>query len=600
MKIELKKLILTTRQMPVEVDFSKSITFLHGPIGKGKSSVARLVNYCLGGRVERTPALQQEFVSATLFVTLGSNECIIERGAEDTQSVRISWETLDGEVNSVNAPLVAQAAPLIDAEVFNFSDLIFHLCDVTPIKVRKAFRDPESQMVRLSFRDIWRYCYLDQTHLDSSFFRLEDPNRGRKSQDAMRFFTGLHSERLSQLDTELLKTLDEQKGKREAVKRIREFMERFDIESEDTLFSQIADARQQLELAKAEKSALEASRTAQTHPSDALRDRLRLLSYDIDSLQTAIIESTETITEQGALKSELITAKTKAMRSQDAGQVLEGVKFERCPQCGTHTSTLPRSEDSCSLCGAPEGESFDEKSTLGLEVQRRDINERIDQLADSISRRQQELRRTKRNLDSLQRKKSALDNELQEELSRYDSAFVESIRKSERDVATFTERIRLLERLQQMPQAINDLEEEAGTLQGKIDRLRTSIRDEKFRLRDADANIAAIAAEFHRIMLAVSFPGLETTDQVTLDPRNWRPIVEHDDQAWSFWDTGSGGKKTLFNVCYALAIHAVGLEKGMPVPTLLVIDSPTKNISDDENPELVRSLYDEIYRMARS
>ncbi len=37
----------------------------------------------------------------------------------------------------------------------------------------------------------------------------------------------------------------------------------------------------------------------------------------------------------------------------------------------------------------------------------------------------------------------------------------------------------------------------------------------------------------------------------------------------------------------------------MPVPTVLIIDSPTKNISDDEDPELVRSLYAEIYRLAR-
>jgi len=37
----------------------------------------------------------------------------------------------------------------------------------------------------------------------------------------------------------------------------------------------------------------------------------------------------------------------------------------------------------------------------------------------------------------------------------------------------------------------------------------------------------------------------------------------------------------------------------MPVPGILIIDSPTKNISDDENPELVQSLYAEIYRLAR-
>lgn len=99
-------------------------------------------------------------------------------------------------------------------------------------------------------------------------------------------------------------------------------------------------------------------------------------------------------------------------------------------------------------------------------------------------------------------------------------------------------------------------------------------------------------------MISVGFPGVSEDDDVVLDPRNWKPIVVHGEQEWGFWDTGSGGKKTLFNVCYALAVHEVAQERELPVPNVLIIDSPTKNISDDENPELVRSLYREIYRLA--
>jgi hypothetical protein len=99
-------------------------------------------------------------------------------------------------------------------------------------------------------------------------------------------------------------------------------------------------------------------------------------------------------------------------------------------------------------------------------------------------------------------------------------------------------------------------------------------------------------------MLAVGFPGVTEDDEIEIDPRNWRPVIRHGGQDWSFWDAGSGGKKTLFNVCYALAVHEVATDRGMPVPNVLIIDSPTKNISDDENPELVRSLYREIYRLA--
>ena len=203
MKVRLTQLVIRTRQTTEHLRFSETVTFLYGPVGTGKSTAARLIDYCLGGELERTPAIQREFVAVTLGARLGEYECTLERGAEDTQAVRVTWARSNEDVGSVNAPLAPSETPLLDAEVFNLSDLLFHLCGVEPIRVPQRTRDPNSPMIRLSFRDVWWYCYLDQTHLDSSFFRLEDAFRGRKSQDAMRFFTGLHSERLSQLQADL-------------------------------------------------------------------------------------------------------------------------------------------------------------------------------------------------------------------------------------------------------------------------------------------------------------------------------------------------------------------------------------------------------------
>ncbi|GAB6265969.1 MAG: hypothetical protein STSR0001_14150 [Methanothrix sp.] len=599
MKIQLRHLIVRTRRTIEKISFSEAVTFLHGPVSTGKSTVARLVDYCLGGRLENTPALQQEFIAAELALALGRYECTIERAADDTQSVRLTWSGSDGDIGSVNAPLHPQDDSLLDdAEVYNLSDAIFHLCGVSPIKVRQRRRDLDSPLIRLSFRDIWWYCYLDQTHLDSSFFRLEDPFRGRKSQDAMRFFTGLYSERMSQLEDELTRTIDEQRSKREAVKQIRSFMNRFELGKELDMICQLQTAEQELAEAKRKRTELECSRSAQIHPTDALRDELRGLGATIESLLQAVAESKELIAEQRALRAELITAKVKAERVDRAKRILEGVQYCRCPECGDDVSDRPHNDIRCRLCGNTH--TVDAKVTSSeLEALRRDLNERIDQITDSIKRREYELGRTERQLEQAQRQKGSLDEQLQEELARYDSAFVESIRGTEMEIATLVERIAFLQKLQQMPQAINGLEVEAGALQGKIDGLRTSIAEERNRLCAADKNIEEIAEEFKRIMISVSFPGVSAEDKVIIDPRNWKPMVIHDDLEWNFWEAGSGGKKTLFNVCYALAIHSVALKRSMPVPSILIIDSPTKNISEDENPELVRSLYAEIYQLAR-
>ena len=69
-------------------------------------------------------------------------------------------------------------------------------------------------------------------------------------------------------------------------------------------------------------------------------------------------------------------------------------------------------------------------------------------------------------------------------------------------------------------QRTDALEEEAGALQGRIDQLKTSAAEEQKRLRDADENILAIAAEFKRIMLSVDFPGVSQDDRIVIDPRH--------------------------------------------------------------------------------
>ena len=597
MKIYLRNLIVRTKKSIEQIDFSELVTFINGPVGTGKSTVARLIDYCFGGDLERTPAIQSEFISAELNVTLGVYDCVIERAAEDTSILRVSWSGPDNDIGSVNAPLSPQDTSLLDAEVYNFSDLIFHLCGVTPIMVKKRRRDPDSEMIRLSIRDILRYCYLEQDHLDSSFFSIDDPFRGRKSQDAMRFFTGLHSERLSQIESQLFSAIDEQRGKREAVKQIREFMDMFDLGSKFNIIDYIDEISQELNEAKTKRQQLKEARAVQIHPTDNLRIDLRKLSLISEELQMALIDSNEAIEEQNALRAELITTKTKTERVSKADGILDGVKFVRCPECGIDISEREEDEDKCRLCGSDKC-NHDNKTPQELEALRRDLNIRIDELEDSISRRQLSSEKMTRELNKVIIRKKSLDEQLQDELSRYDSSIIESMLVVEREIATLAERLTSFERLQKMPQAIDELEVEAGTIQGQIDNLRTSLENETNRLKNANEVIQTIADRFKLVMLSVGFPGVTEEDEVIVDPRNWKPMVVHNNQEWNFWDAGSGGKKTLFNVCYALALHSVARDLNLPMPTILIIDSPTKNINEDENPDLVKSLYSEIYRTA--
>ena len=57
MKIRFSRLIMNCRESVEEIDLSAQISLFHGKISAGKSSIVRLIDFCLGGDLERTPAL---------------------------------------------------------------------------------------------------------------------------------------------------------------------------------------------------------------------------------------------------------------------------------------------------------------------------------------------------------------------------------------------------------------------------------------------------------------------------------------------------------------------------------------------------------------
>jgi hypothetical protein len=64
--------------------------YFHGRMGAGKSTIARLIDFCLGGRLAYTPALQAEFKSASIYLRVEGVAVILTRAANQN-SVRAQW-----------------------------------------------------------------------------------------------------------------------------------------------------------------------------------------------------------------------------------------------------------------------------------------------------------------------------------------------------------------------------------------------------------------------------------------------------------------------------------------------------------------------------
>lgn len=95
---------------------------------------------------------------------------------------------------------------------------------------------------------------------------------------------------------------------------------------------------------------------------------------------------------------------------------------------------------------------------------------------------------------------------------------------------------------------------------------------------------------------------LSENDKIKINTNTWIPEVFIEGNLnlnWSFENAGSGGKKTLFNACFALALNQVATRNELPLPDFLIIDTPMKNISEDVNRGIFEAFYNYLYDLAK-
>lgn len=597
MKLLIDTLVLLCKQSEERVKFSSRLSFFHGEMSTGKSTIAELIDYCLGGSLQRTPAIQSELVGVQLQAVAGDVNLLIERNPAAATSVELIWQG-HGETGRENLPLAAGEQPIIGDDIFNYSDFLLRHLGSPLLKVRKRKGDPESILQRLSFRDFYKFCYLDQPDLDSSFFLLEQPIRMEKSKDVLRYILGFHSDRLNELQNALSEVRQSQRTMREAAKQIDEFLKRYGFNSKDQIefeVDRLNDEEEKLEdeIENQEQVGL---------PSLTVAEEDQLL---VNGLTEAIASKTEAgseigirLAEQESLIAEFIAMKFKLVRSSTASELLKGAEFQACPACGTDVAAKSDAIH-CVLCKssldkAPRGFASDSA------VMERDLSDRIDDLKRSVQRLKRSQERQRAELGDLTKSRMEAQTRVDSARKQIESEYIKRARRLEGRRGAIKERRSLLVRIKGMPGEVEAKLREADQLSAKIAELERDIQAEQGRFEDGRKNVRALEQNFHRLLRAIHFPEIKEEDRIFLNQRTWFPYIHpkgNEALSWTFSDAGSGGKMVLFKICFALALHLTAAQRDLPIPQILIIDSPMKNITPDINPEIFDHFYREIYRL---
>lgn len=599
MNIHFNYLFLQCKQSKEKIDLTTQITFFYGKISSGKSSIAKLIDYCLGGDVEKHPAINKELISATLDATIGEYQVILER-TYDSNKIQCTWMNEKGEQSTVLAPVSTETKPIWSDSIYSVSDLIFYLCGLVPMRISSNQNLEDATLTRLSLRNFMWYCYLDQSHLDSSFFRLEDPMKKRNSRGVLKQALQFSSEKLNELENKFINLKDERVAKTTTVTELQSFLKRVGYDSVEEIENEIKNTTKELEKYESEKKKMEDGYQADTHTSDQTRNEIKSLTKRINETSDALTDLQRVLDDQVSLRAELITSKFKLARTETVVNILAGVDFENCPCCGAPVKLKEHLPGHCSLCDSllnNENVNNGENS----EIIRLDLDSRIKDIDDSIINHRKSVTRQNKQLINLIERKNIFDKRLAEELKNYESIFLSNIRKIDNLVSTLKERIKNNIRLKEFPIEIKKLEQRIDELALFETNTRRDIEKEKKNLLIADKLIKDLEATFLETLITVGMPGIHEDDNVILNRITWEPMIVpkgDPDGHWNFHNAGSGGKKTLFNVCFMLSVHIVAARHKLTLPNFMIIDSPMKNIDKEVNEDIFKSFYDYLYTVA--
>lgn len=601
MKIYLNKLVLKLKRSEEIIGFADT-SYFYGKMGAGKTSIARLIDYCFGGDFEYSPALQQEFVSVNLDLSINGNSLNILR-PRDAASVIASY-SLGGEKFKLVVPIDADEEIIPNSGVENLSDFIFFLAGMTPPKVRKSKTKEDSDLQRLSIRNLLWYCYLDQDEIDSDFFHLgKDANIWKRlaSRDVLRFIIGFHQEKVSELEETLAELRDKRRSLNAAANTLREVLNESSINSYDEIHREIESLKlketELVELINDLKSHIK--KADNRHAVDKLKNQARAIFYEIESLDIAIKDVKELIARDSRHLNEIQMLKLKVKRDASARLALLSVSYSSCPSC---FKDLPEREDnSCAVCG--QNESEDKFSEENNEILEKDAESRIKELTAAVKDHKAQVSKLERKKNEYIRKKAGIDDRLTELLSEYDSVYLSTVLDSEKELISVKEKVEGLRKLQELPSRVTQLESDASSLSPEIKELNEELKKVREQAEKDTKNLDNLEKIFLDMLLKSKFPGIKKDDSVSIKSPDFLPDVLDsqigDLAVTSFANLSSGGKKTIFKSCFSLAVHCLARRtKNFVLPSLLIIDSPMKNISERENQEVFESFINLIYELS--
>ncbi len=559
-KLIVNKLILIGREKNYTVPFHEGINIIHGDSDTGKSSILNLLDYLLGGKKVYTyDEIEQHGKYALLQVELNDKTYTIKR---DIFNPKEMIEVYYSNIEEMESVFPHEYSPNynIEGPAGFYSDFLLSSLNIPIVTVKESPSKENSKMVRLSFRDIFKYCYFDQDDVGSrEILDRKNYTLVAKNKETFKF---LHNALDSQI-TELQKEISEKKRKKiellSKYNTIASFLIETKFSTEESLHSKKEEIMENISILESEISSLNNRMRADNQEMQQLRDDIFNHEKMVNDLISRKSFKETQLGQNIRLKKDYqndINKLQTSLKVKNSKSLQHFHKVE-CPLCNSIIDN-----DDVKKHFVEHNEEILKKEINSIRNRIKDLTSLIGQLRDEIFLIENNLEKTTKKLNNI---KSKLDLAAEEYISPYISQ--RDLYVSE--LYTLKEHIERIDYFLKIRKQLREIKDKESTLKEQIDDLNkklVSLNEQSPSIDETLFNIGTFLKEF------LEFIPISKAYGISINEKSFLPTVRNRD----YTDLTSGGLRTLVSIGYLTSLLKNSLTMDTNYPSLMIIDTVGK------------------------
>lgn len=561
-KMIIHRLVLVGRDKNYLVPFSTGLNIIHGDSDTGKSSILNLIDYVLGAsEVAMYDEIEMHGQYALLEIELNGNMYTLKR---DIFNFNAFIEVYHAPIEHMDQVFPKEYGPHSRKLTPNgyISEFLLESLNIPLVKLKQAPTKGDSKMSPLSFRDIFKFCYMDQDDVgNKDILDQKNPVVFVKNKETFKFLHHLLDDKITMLQEEIgeKNRLKQSIGQQFTI--ISSFLREARLETAESLEENLVLLKEALQAVDVEIAHITQSMRANNEQDEELRKLLVDKQSLLDSLSMTRMYKETQLDQNIRLKKDY---------QQDIEKLSASVEvIRKMPNHEAHHVSCPICDSE--LKAARFNELFSHYDSTAIEQEIKSLKNRDKELTLLIEQDREAILLSISEIESIRdeirKTKQLLDVKTQEFVSPFIAQRdLLNTRKGE-----LSEEIKQVEYLLKLRNQVNELTNKSNQLTEQIEELTAKLELLAASAPSVDGVLGSIGDFLNEFLTSIP---IKNAYGISISKSTFLPIVRSKDYA----KLTSGGLRTLVSVGYLFSILRNSLSNETNYPSLVMIDTVGKYI----------------------